>query len=107
MYTLKIGSSDLPKHSHGLGVKYGWQDNSSDVRKLMICNYPDRNKDINGDSVGQTYNPIGGIQQGTLVTSPNLINPEDFTSVSSKDTIILDKLPPCITLRYIRKKNTE
>lgn len=107
VYTIKIGSSDLPKHSHGLGVKYGWQDNSSDVRKLMICNYPDRNKDINGDSVGQTYNPIGGIQQGTLVTSPNLINPEDFTSVSSKDTIILDKLPPCITLRYIRKKNTE
>ena len=110
IYTIKIEGKDLPYHCHGIGLHKGKQDNSSDRTKLVVCNYQDRDRSISGNwshDDGKDYHLVNGIQEGTVVTSPNLTNPVDFTTVTTKNTMIIDKLPPCITLRYIRKKATK
>lgn len=106
-YSIKIKGSDLPKHFHGIGLKLGRQDNDQDAYSVMACNYSDRSKGWNGDAPDHDYNPVGGVQDGTVISSANLTVPIDYTSESSKDELILSKLPPSITLRYIRKKASQ
>ena len=107
IYTIKIEGKDLPYHCHGMGLHKGKQSDRRDRTKLVVCNYQDRDRSINGDWThdnGGDYHLVNGIKEGTIVTSPNLVNSSDFTSVTTKNAMIIDKLPPCITLRYIRKK---
>ena len=82
----------------------GWHDDATDTYNLIPCNYMDRNQNLNGNAPGLEYNPVGGIQKGTVVSSANLTEKTDYNSETPNNSLIISKLPPAITLRYIRKK---
>lgn len=103
-WSIKINGTSLPKHYHGVGLVAGRQDDAKDAYSLMPCNYIDRNQDINGNALDVDYNPVGGIQKGTVITSANLTEKSNYNSETPNDYLVLSKLPPAITLRYIRKK---
>ena len=103
-WSIKINGKNLPKHYHGIGLVAGRQDDAMDVFSLMPCNYIDRNQNINGEALDVGYNPVRGIQKGTVITSANLTEKSDYNSESTNDYLVVSKLPPAITLRYIRKK---
>lgn len=103
-WSIKISGKDIPKHYHSVGLGKGRQEHGDERFNIMPANYPDRWKGVNGEAPDPMVNHINGIQDGSVITSANLTEPTIFTSETPNDYLVLSKLPPAITLRYIRKK---
>lgn len=99
-YIITIKGDDLPKHRHAFGVSIGGQDNAADADNIRPQSFENRDRNLNGNKGyrGQTID----IQSGALVTSYNLIGKTRLNEVNT-ESIVIEKLPPTITLRYIQK----
>lgn len=98
-YEIVITGNNLPKHKHGIGLKTVGYQNDSSRDDSVIVNYSDRDNSING-SIGS----LSGISKGAISSGANIIT-SDPTSETTIDRLILSKLPPAITLRFIQKKS--
>lgn len=102
-YTIRITRSDLPKHIHGIGLKGGRQENSSDVYSCCVVNYAERSTGIQGSFPDSKYNPINNVREGGVVSGINTTSLDDPNAEGNREDIRIAKLPPAVTLRYIRK----
>ena len=68
----------------------------------MVQSYGNRASGLNG-TVGGDTNTTKEVQGGAIATSFNLVSAGSFNTVASKDSLQIEKLPPTITLRFIRK----
>lgn len=99
-YEVTIDSHNLPKHRHSMGITTGGQENSSDDTKTIVQSFTNKNSNLNGD-IGDRGATIG-VQSGAIVSSYNLID-KSVLDESENEKLVLDKLPPVITLKYIIK----
>lgn len=83
-----------------MGITTGGQENSSDDTKTIVQSFTNKNSNLNGD-IGDRGATIG-VQSGAIVSSYNLID-KSVLDESENEKLVLDKLPPVITLKYIIK----
>ena len=104
-YQITINGLDLPKHVHGIGFQHGYGEDARDTRTLDICNFDNRCGDNGNFGWGDDlkYHPVKGIRDGAVLSGPNTTDLTNPVAKTSKDSLILSKLPPAVTLRYIRR----
>lgn len=104
-YDFTIDASNLPRHAHAMGVTLSESQvnvTEGTIKLPMIQSYGNRNNALNG-SVGGDNNTTIEVQQGAIVTSYNLTAAGSFNTQSNKDNLQIEKLPPTITMKFIRK----
>ena len=104
-YDFTIDASNLPKHCHSLGITQSssqYSSASGTAYLPMVQSYGNRASGLNG-TVGGDTNTTKEVQGGAIVTSFNLVSSGSYNTVASKDSLQIEKLPPTITLRFIRK----
>lgn len=102
-YSISIQGTELPKHYHGIGLVSGKSIHKNDESGAVITSFETRNKSLTDYSVSDITK---GIMNGAVLSGANVTLNNNPTVESSKEKLILSKLPPSITLRYIKKKNT-
>lgn len=105
-YQIVLKGTDLPKHYHGIGLSAGRQDNAKDAYSTCLCNFNNRWLDINGNMWDFGYNPVTNIVRGAVLSGANILDITDPTSETNKESLVISKLPPAITLRYIKKTSS-
>lgn len=104
-YQITIKGVELPKHVHGIGLLHGEGAMGTTLWTPDICNFDNRCGD-NGNFAnekGFRHHPITGIKDGAVLSGPNTTDLNDPVAKATKDSLILSKLPPAITLRYIKR----
>lgn len=98
-YSITINESNLPRHRHAVGLAKGTcQDNSREG--VVPTAYDYRNTSVGGTVGG--FASSQGIVGGAVPTSYNQIAGA-VNNESGQDSLVIEKLPPSITLRYIIK----
>lgn len=104
-YQITIRGIELPKHVHGIGYLHGKGENSRDISTPDLCNFEDRVHEDSffGNSNDRNYHPLSGMRDGAFLSGPNTTDLNNPVASATKDYLILSKLPPAVTLRYIKR----
>lgn len=104
-YDFTIDANNLPKHIHSLGITLSDSQYVTDggtVKLPMVQTYGGRDTSLSGKIGGDTKTTFD-VQEGAISSSFNLTTAGNYNAQSTKDSLVIEKLPPTIALKLIRK----